>query len=93
MEPENGRARVYQQDADIDDVLDTAIEVCPVNCISKINWLDLVTAEIKRLDQVVDPYANLFSEGGMGSVSVGITNSNRWMKEQRALSNRQNKNN
>lgn len=91
MEPEHGRARVYQQDVDIDDVLDTAIDVCPVNCISRITWLDLVTAEIKRIDQVVDPYANLFSTGGFGSVSVGITNSNKWMKQQHAQSNKQNK--
>ena len=59
---------------------DEAIDCCPVNCISKISWEDLVLAEIRRKDQVVNPYANLFSENA-GNVSNQAMMSNKWQRE------------
>lgn len=50
MEPDFGRARVYRQEADSEEVLDTAIDTCPVDCISKNSWFDLVQLELKRTE-------------------------------------------
>lgn len=58
---------------------DEAIDCCPVNCISKISWEDLVISEIRRKGEVIDPYANLMSEGA-GNVSNSAIGANKWKK-------------
>ena len=62
MEPEHGRARVFQQLDDMESTQEEAIDCCPVNCISKISWEDLVISEIRRKGEVINPYANLFAD-------------------------------
>ena len=59
---------------------DEAIDCCPVNCISKISWEDLVLAEIRRKGEVINPYANLFSENAE-IVSSEAMKSNSWLRE------------
>ena len=49
---------------DTTDTQEEAIDSCPVDCISRISWDELVIAEIKRKGEVINPYANLFSDGG-----------------------------
>ena len=58
---------------------DEAIDCCPVNCISRISWDDLVISEIRRKGEVINPYG-IFSEMA-GSVSKEAMMSNRWKTE------------
>ena len=80
MEPEHGRARAFQQMVDVEIIQDEAIDCCPVNCISKISWEELVLAEIRRKGEVVNPFANLFSENA-GTVGGEALRSNSWLRE------------
>jgi ferredoxin len=45
IEPEHGRSRVIRQDGDSEQVIQEAIDTCPVDCI---HWNDY--AELKRLE-------------------------------------------
>lgn len=40
-----GKARVYNQGGDSDDLIEEAIDTCPVNCIHYVSHEDLVTLE------------------------------------------------
>lgn len=46
IEPEYGRARVFNQDGDNEELIQEAIDTCPVNCI---HWVDYT--QLKRLEQ------------------------------------------
>lgn len=46
IEPDYGRSRVYRQDGDLEEVIEVAIDTCPVNCI---HWMDYT--ELKRVEQ------------------------------------------
>ncbi len=46
IEPDYGRSRVIRQDGDSEDVIQEAIDTCPVDCI---HWLDYT--EVKKLEQ------------------------------------------
>lgn len=46
IEPEYGRARAVRQDGDNEDLIQEAIDTCPVNCIQ---WVPF--AELKRLEE------------------------------------------
>lgn len=46
IEPEYGRARAIRQDGDTDELVQEAIDTCPVSCIHWINY-----AELKRLEE------------------------------------------
>lgn len=59
MEPEHGRARVFNQLGDREDVIEEAINTCPVNCIYYVNWADLVTLELERKNQSIENMARL----------------------------------
>lgn len=48
MEDDYGRARVYNQDGDTNDLIMEAIDSCPVNCIHYVSWEDLVILEQER---------------------------------------------
>ncbi len=41
MEPINGRARVFRQDGDSSNLIQEAIDTCPVNCIDWVKFEDL----------------------------------------------------
>jgi ferredoxin len=46
IEPDHGRSRVVRQDGDSEEVIQEAIDTCPVDCIY---WLDYT--EIRHLEQ------------------------------------------
>jgi ferredoxin len=46
IEPEYGRSRVFRQDGDSEEMIQEAIDTCPVDCI---HWMDYT--EVKRLEQ------------------------------------------
>ncbi len=46
IEPDYGRARVFNQDGDPEDLIEEAMDTCPVNCI---HWVDYT--ELKRLEE------------------------------------------
>ncbi|EOD25956.1 hypothetical protein EMIHUDRAFT_58679, partial [Emiliania huxleyi CCMP1516] len=43
-----GKARVFSQGGDSEDLIDEAIDTCPVNCIHYVSFEDLVTLESER---------------------------------------------
>tara|TARA_Y100001968_G_scaffold19894_1_gene15688 strand:- start:254 stop:673 length:420 start_codon:yes stop_codon:yes gene_type:complete len=49
MEPEQGRARAFRQDGDSDELIQEAIDTCPVDCIEWVPFEDL-----DRLREVVN---------------------------------------
>ena len=46
IEPDYGRSRVVRQDGDSEEIVQEAIDTCPVDCI---HWLDYT--EVKKLEQ------------------------------------------
>lgn len=46
IEPEYGRSRVFNQDGDSEDLIQEAIDTCPVDCI---RWVDYT--KLKQLEQ------------------------------------------
>ena len=64
IEPDYGRARVVRQDGDSEDVIQEAIDTCPVDCISWLEYSDLRDAEEARKDQII-PTAGFPVEKGM----------------------------
>ena len=48
MEPEQGRARAFRQDGDSDELIQEAIDTCPVDCIEWVPFEDL-----KKLGEVI----------------------------------------
>ena len=50
MEEEHGRARVFEQGSEAEEIIDESIAVCPVNCITYTSWEDLVALELERQD-------------------------------------------
>ena len=46
-----GKARVFNQGGDADELIDEAIDTCPVNCIHYVSYEDLVTIESERLSR------------------------------------------
>jgi len=59
MEEDHGRARVFKQDGDTEDLVAEAIDTCPVNCIWYVEWDDLVTLEKERANQQIDNFKRL----------------------------------
>ena len=43
MEPEQGRARAFRQDGDSDELIQEAIDTCPVDCIEWVSFEELIT--------------------------------------------------
>ena len=41
MEPENGRSRAFRQDGDSQELIQEAIDTCPVDCIEWVGFEDL----------------------------------------------------
>ena len=55
IEDHYGRARVMQQDGDPEELIQEAIDTCPVNCIHWVDYTELKELERKRKFQVVKP--------------------------------------
>ena len=62
MEPDHGRARVYSQGGNSDDLIAEAIDSCPVNCIHYVSLDDLVILEQERAGQFINNAARLRSQ-------------------------------
>ena len=55
IEDDYGRARVTRQDGDPEELIQEAIDTCPVNCIHWVDYTELKDLERKRKFQVVKP--------------------------------------
>ncbi|NJL88331.1 MAG: ferredoxin [Leptolyngbyaceae cyanobacterium SM1_1_3] len=53
IEPDYGRARVVRQDGDPDEVIQEAIDTCPVDCIHWMDYTELQRLESERRYQVM----------------------------------------
>lgn len=53
IEPDHGRARVVNQDGDPEDVIQEAMDTCPVNCIHWVEYEELKELEAERRYQVI----------------------------------------
>lgn len=57
IEPHHGRARVFNQDGDTEDLIEEAIDTCPVNCIHWMDYTELRQMEEDRSNQVIQSLA------------------------------------
>jgi ferredoxin len=55
IEPDYGRSRVIAQDGDSADLVQEAIDTCPVDCIHWVNYGELTALEAQRKFQVLKP--------------------------------------
>ncbi|MEL6440758.1 MAG: ferredoxin [Cyanobacteria bacterium J06621_8] len=62
MEPEHGRARVFNQNGDPEELIEEAIDACPVNCIHRLDYTRLSQMEEKRDSQEIESLAIPFSQ-------------------------------
>jgi len=53
IEPDYGRSRVVRQDGDTEEVIQEAIDTCPVDCIHWVDYTELKQLEEERQYQVV----------------------------------------
>ncbi|MBW4600243.1 MAG: ferredoxin [Calothrix sp. FI2-JRJ7] len=53
IEPDYGRSRVVRQDADAEEVIQEAIDTCPVDCIHWLDYTELRKLEDERKYQVI----------------------------------------
>lgn len=53
IEPDYGRSRVVRQDGDPEDVIQEAIDTCPVDCIHWVDYTELRKLEEERKYQVI----------------------------------------
>ncbi|EGJ30631.1 MULTISPECIES: ferredoxin [Moorena] len=58
MEADYGRSRVFRQDGDPEEVIQEAIDTCPVDCIHWVDYTKLKNLEDERQYQVI-PRAGL----------------------------------
>jgi ferredoxin len=53
IEPDYGRSRVVRQDGDSEELIQEAIDTCPVDCIHWVNYTELKQLEEERQYQVI----------------------------------------
>jgi ferredoxin len=53
IEPDYGRSRVIRQDGDPEEVIQEAIDTCPVDCIHWVDYTELRKLEDDRKYQVM----------------------------------------
>ncbi|MBP5972578.1 ferredoxin [Brasilonema sp. CT11] len=53
IEPDYGRSRVIRQDGDLHEVIQEAIDTCPVDCIHWVKYTELKKLEEERKYQVI----------------------------------------
>lgn len=53
IEPDYGRSRVIRQDGDTEEVIQEAIDTCPVDCIHWVDYTELKKLEEERKYQVI----------------------------------------
>ena len=57
IEPDHGRARVFNQDGDTEELIEEARDTCPVNCIHWLDYTELGEMEEARRNQVIQSLA------------------------------------
>jgi len=77
MEDEYGRARVFLQYGDQEDIIEEAIMTCPVDCIHYVPWEELIQLEKGREGQVINFKARLVGNEGLLSNNGRIEGSAR----------------
>jgi ferredoxin len=55
IEPVYGRSRVFNQEGEPEELLQEAIDTCPVDCIHWVDYTKLKHLETKRKNQVIKP--------------------------------------
>jgi ferredoxin len=55
IEPDHGRSRAIRQDGDPEELIQEAIDTCPVNCIDWVDYTELLQREAERQDQILAP--------------------------------------
>jgi ferredoxin len=53
IEPNYGRSRVIRQDADAQELIQEAIDTCPVNCIDWVDYTEIKKLETERPYQAI----------------------------------------
>jgi ferredoxin len=53
IEEDYGRSRVLRQDGDLEEVIQEAIDTCPVDCIHWVDYTELKKLEVERQYQVI----------------------------------------
>ncbi len=53
IEPDYGRSRVFNQDGDSQELIQEAIDTCPVDCIHWVDFIQLKQLEEERKYQVI----------------------------------------
>ncbi len=53
IEPDYGRSRVIRQDGDSEELIQEAIDTCPVDCIHKLDYTEVKKREEERQYQVI----------------------------------------
>ncbi|MGB3138833.1 MAG: ferredoxin [Nodosilinea sp.] len=53
IEPDYGRSRVYRQDGDSEEIVQEAIDTCPVDCIHWLDYTEVKELESDRKHQVI----------------------------------------
>ncbi|MEH2325965.1 MAG: ferredoxin [Nostoc sp.] len=53
IEPDYGRSRVVRQDGDSEEIIQEAIDTCPVDCIHWVDYTELKNLEQERKYQVI----------------------------------------
>lgn len=53
IEEHYGRSRVFNQDGDTEEIIQEAIDTCPVNCIHWVDYTELKELEAERKHQVI----------------------------------------
>lgn len=72
LEDEFGRARVFDQEGDVQEIIEEAIDTCPVNCIYYVSWEDLIALELNRQTQVINNWARLVGGQDISSSKGGL---------------------
>lgn len=57
IEPEYGRARVFNQGGDTTELIEEAVDTCPVNCIHWLDYTKIKQMEYERKNQVIQSLA------------------------------------
>ena len=69
MEPDHGRSRVYRQDGDSEELIQEAIDTCPVDCIHWLDYTELKELERDRKHQVI-PVAGFPVDKAMSTLQM-----------------------
>lgn len=80
IEPDYGRSRVVRQDGDSEDVIQEAIDTCPVDCIHWVDYTELKQLEDERQYQVI-PLIGYPVDAGVVAVSSRRKKLNKQLKK------------